>query len=326
MPRLIAATPFQIEAIYRESHGLWGAGLTRADYLGLWHDISRTDWARCHAHFQVWLDEASGVLSSLKVYFPLARIGERVDRLVVLGAIFTPSGMRRRGFATEMIRHVLKQAHDQGRPLALLFSDIGTAFYEQMGFRTLNAQEQWSPLWRARRSAPRGWKLQPMEPSDVGEIRQAHQASLARRSLAVVRDDAHWEFLRVRSESFFARLADSRVVQRCRVVRYEGKFIGYVLSVEGHGEWNVREAGAAGGDPQRIADVLRLDAQRARRAGMVRFYGWLPPEVVEELPEWRIETRRRQRAVPMILPLDGTDEAVPFDDPAACYIPYQDQF
>ena len=142
----------------------------------------------------------------------------------------------------------------------------------------------------------------------------------------MLRDADHWEFLRIRSESFFSRLADPRVRQCVRVAVYHGEFVGYVLSVEGHGEWNVREVGSVDADAARMAEVLRLAATAARRAGLTRFYGWLPREVIVELADWRIEARHRERAVPMVVALDESVDLVALDTPAACYIPYQDQF
>jgi len=328
MPRLQIASGQQIESIYRESHRLWGAGLSCQDYVGLWRDLGRTSWGRRNARFYVWLDDRGGILSSMKLYRPQARAAGRPLRLAVLGAIYTPAALRRRGHARSMVRQVLARDRRRGSPLALLFSDIGTSFYESLGFRALPAQEHWSPLRRARGGgSPRGWELREAEPGDAPAIRAAHDASASRRSLAVLRDSDHWEFLRVRAESFFARLADPRVCQRCRVARLRGEFVGYVLSVEGHGEWNVREVGAVDADPSRMADVLRVAAPAARQAGLSRVYGWLPPELVPELSDWRLETRDRSRAVPMLLALDGSlDVGALMATPSDCYIPYQDQF
>ena len=76
-------------AIYRESHAVWGAGLTPENYSGLWDEISRTPWAQRFARFLVWADEPQQVLSSLKLYRPLVRVLGRTARTTVLSAIFT---------------------------------------------------------------------------------------------------------------------------------------------------------------------------------------------------------------------------------------------
>ena len=39
---LSVASPSEIEAIYRESHALWGAGLSYSDYVEFWADVRET--------------------------------------------------------------------------------------------------------------------------------------------------------------------------------------------------------------------------------------------------------------------------------------------
>jgi hypothetical protein len=44
------------------------------------------------------------------------------------------------------------------------------------------------------------------------------------------------------------------------------------------------------------------------------------------LRDWTIHTRDRQRAVPMILPLDPAADLSGLASPDAAYLPFQDQF
>jgi len=107
----------------------------------------------------------------------------------------------------------------------------------------------------------------------------------------------HW----VESAGYFERLRDSSVRQCCRIALDNGRFAGYLITVEGRGEWNIREVGAAGGEARTMATILRLGAYQARRTGARRFYGWLPPEVVDLLDDWPLKRRLRSKALPMIL-------------------------
>jgi GNAT superfamily N-acetyltransferase len=326
MPRLVRATDDQVANIYRESHALWGTGLTLAAYLGLWDEISRLPWAARHAEFLVWGEPGGPVLSSLKLYHPLVRVAGRIARATVLGAVFTPRLRRGRGHASKMLSAVLDRARLRGDPLLLLFSDIGTLFYERLGFHPLPATEQWGRIPRAAGSPAAGWEIRETSEADHDAIRRAHHASCLRRPLAVIRDEQHWEFLRARTKSFFSRLGDPELRPRSLVVSRHGRFTGYLVTVEGRGEWSVREVGAVKGDPGTMAEVFRVGAHEARSAGLGRFCGWLPPEMVPRLGEWKIDSQPRRRAVPMALPLDPALDTAPLASPRRGFFPHQDQF
>lgn len=324
MPRLAVARQSQIDAIHQESHALWGAGLSLAQYGELWSELSNTAWAAQHARFCVWLDTYGTVLSSMKIYRPLVGLRGAVRRSCVLGAIFTPRAQRRRGHASRMVRQALEEARAEEARLALLFSDIGTEYYAGLGFRALPAEEQWGSL--APRGDVPGLTLRDLHLEDLPDVRRMHEEFNCSRALAVMRDAAHWEFLRARSAGFFKRLDDREIEQRWRIAERDGRTVGYLITVEGRGEWSVREVGAEGGDPATMARVLRAGAAQALQAGQRRFYGWLPREVTALLPDWEIRSQTRRRAVPMLLPLDGTVDLASLGTVDAAYTPYQDQF
>jgi hypothetical protein len=262
----------------------------------------------------------------MKLYRPLLRAAGRTARAGVLGAIFTPAAIRGRGHASGMVRAVIEECRGRGEPLALLFTDIGTAFYNTFGFFALPAEEQWGTLPRSAVQSYEGWDLRLLVRDDLQEVYRAHDGFVERMELAMVRDEGHWQFLRERSRGYFERLKDRKITQSFRVAMERGRFAGYLMTVEGHGEWNVREVGAVGGDPERMAIILRLGALEARRAGLRRYYGWFPREVADHLQDWRINSRARHRSVPMILPLDENIDGSMLNGPEAPFIPYHDQF
>jgi hypothetical protein len=244
----------------------------------------------------------------------------------VLGAIFTPPELRRRGHAAALVRAVLAAARRQGDALALLFSDIGRPYYAALGFRALPAEEHAAALPRSDVGLE-GWSLRERTAADLSLLRQAWADSSVGRGIATERDDAHWELLDVRTATYFDKLHDPRLEASCSVGLREGVGLGYLVAVGGHGEWHVREVAALGGDPAAAAALLRLGAVRARGAGLRRLYGWLPPEVVRELaPVWNVRARARRRAVPMVCPLDPAFDVAALDTPQRAYLSYLDQF
>ena len=87
----------------------------------------------------------------------------------------------------------------------MLFSDIGTRFYTDLGFRALPADEYMGRLPPAPRPDD-DLTMRPARESDLDRIAQAHRASSASRPCAIERDQEHWQFLWVRSRSFFSRV------------------------------------------------------------------------------------------------------------------------
>jgi predicted N-acetyltransferase YhbS len=325
MPRLVEADPEHVERIYQESHALWGAGLTRRDYRELWDEVRTTSWGSRHARFLIWLGDDGEILSSLKVYRPRLRVFGNEERAIVLGAIFTLRAQRRRGHAAEAVRAALDYGRSAGAATALLFSDIGTRYYEGFGFREIPADEQWGPI-PMNVEPPPGWTLRDMRPEDLPAMIRMHDAFCAHRPFAILRDAPHWEFVCTRATRFFERLGSAHVRQRWRIAELGGEVQGYLQTVEGRGEWNVREVGAVGGEFSCMADVLQLGAADALRSGLRRFYAWLPQELLEYLKHWEIRSSSRRGALPMVLPLTGMLEIPTLQVPGVAYIPYQDQF
>lgn len=325
MPTLNVARSDQIEAVYEESHALWGAGLDFSGYHGLWEDLKRTAWGRDHLRFLVWSDGEGGILSSMKLYRPRVRILGRTSRACAIGAVFTPRVHRRQGHAAAMLVRVLEEAAAAGDGPAVLFSDIGTGYYASLGFRALPSEEAHGSLARAPR-APAGWVLRPMLPDDLPQVAEAHDAWCATRPITVLRDLAHWRFLLERARSYFARFDGSDLSRRYRVALRDGRFAGYVVAVEGEGEWEMREAGAVGADAETLAAVLRVAAAEARGRGLRNVFGWIPRSLAALVPEWRLRHVARMRALPMIRTLDGTSLPAECFDAETAFLPYLDQF
>ena len=326
MGRLVLASRAQVDRITRETHALWGGGLSYPAYRDLWDELGRCAWARKYARYYVWQDDDGRVLSSLKLYRPLLRVGAWQGRSAVLGAVFTPSRLRRRGYAAETVRAVLEESARSGDTAALLFSDIGTGYYARFGFRPLPALEQVGRLPPAAAWLRGPLTLRPAVAADLDRLRHAHLASSARRSIAIVRDDEHWEFLWTRSSAYFSRAREPGLKHDWRVACRGTTIVGYLIAVVAGGEWSVREVGAVDGDPRTMTEILLCGGALAYRAGARRVYGWLPGELLPGLEGWKLRSGARRRAVPMIRVDDPAVDPTLLRHPADAYIPFQDQF
>ncbi len=326
MPRFVTPTAEQIRSVLRESHALWGAGLSVADYVGMWEEMADSRWGRAWYSWRALVDDQDRVLTSLKLYRPVLRLGETAGRTSAIGAVFTPRGFRRRGHAATLIRATCDEAGRRGDRTALLFTDIGTAYYQSLGFASLPCEDALGSLPDASPSAARGVTFRSMTLDDIDAVARAHDAACARFPIAVLRDRDHWEFLLLRAETFFRRLDRSGLEHRFMVAMESSKPIGYLIAVLGPGEWNLRDAEAFDGDPGTLARLLESGAAEARSAGATTVWGWIPRAAWPLVPAWRLRSQPRLRAIPMILALDGRELPARLDTVERAFIPYLDQF
>lgn len=127
------ADPGVHEQILDLTYPLWGEGLTRQAY-GTWNRGQiGTPWGRTHLE-RVALVDAGQLLSSAKRYQFDALVSGVRQRVVGVGAVFTPPGSRGQGHARVLIEEMLSQAAAAGAAWALLFSEIGDAYYKGVGF------------------------------------------------------------------------------------------------------------------------------------------------------------------------------------------------
>jgi GNAT superfamily N-acetyltransferase len=326
VPRFVVPTTEQVRSVLVESHALWGAGLSVADYVGMWEEMADLPWARSWYSWRALVDDAGSVLASLKLYRPELRLGDATGRAAALGAVFTPRAVRRRGHAAALIRAALEEAAQRGDRAALLFTDIGTEYYRGFGFAPLPCEDALGSLTGATSRATRGITFRRMTVDDLDPVAEAQRASAASRPIAVLRDRGHWEFLLLRAATFFRRLDGSDLTQRFMIAMESSRPIGYLVAVAGPGEWNLREAEAFDGDPATLARVLDAGAEKASAMQATTVWGWIPRSVWPLVSAWRLRAQPRLRAIPMIRALEGTvlpDRLASVD---GAYIPYLDQF
>ena len=137
MIRLIEADDTQREHILDGTYPIWGEGLSREAYSRWNRAQLATPWGREHLCRMATVDESGDVLASAKRYdFVGSAGGERV-RILGIGAVFTPEARRGRGHARTLMEMMMSDAARRGCTLALLFSEIGPAYYEAMGFQAV---------------------------------------------------------------------------------------------------------------------------------------------------------------------------------------------
>jgi GNAT superfamily N-acetyltransferase len=132
--KLVAAEGGVLEQILEESHGIWSDGLTPRAYAQFNAAQLRTPWGARHLQRWALVDDRGALLTSAKCYeLPVSFDGREI-KAVGIGAVFTPVRARGKGYAPAIIQQLIEAAAADGAELALLFTEIGTMYYERMGF------------------------------------------------------------------------------------------------------------------------------------------------------------------------------------------------
>ncbi|CAN5869547.1 hypothetical protein BH18ACI5_BH18ACI5_08490 [soil metagenome] len=139
--RLVVAEGEVLEQILGESHGIWADGLTLRSYRQYNLAQLRTAWGARHLQRYALLDGSGAVLTSAKSYELRARVDGREVDAVGIGAVYTPAQQRGRGHAATIINRLVSDAASRGAELAILFSEIGSAYYERLGFTPVPRRE-----------------------------------------------------------------------------------------------------------------------------------------------------------------------------------------
>lgn len=146
----------------------WGEGLSRQAY-GSWNRAQGlTAWGRAHLA-RVGLVRGSEVLTSAKRYVFDAQAGDRPITVLGIGAVFTPEDQRGQGLAPALIAAMIEEGRARGCAAALLFSEIGAAYYERLGFQTVPRSLLTIDVPRNRLGAP-ATLVRAGEPQDLPHL------------------------------------------------------------------------------------------------------------------------------------------------------------
>lgn len=139
--KLVEADAPTLDKILEESHDIWSDGLSRRAYGRFNAAQMQTPWGSRNLRRFALLDEHGALLSSGKRYDLRARLDGHEVKVVGLGAVYTPSGMRGRGYARQLVEGLVAAGVRDGAELALLFADIEPAYYAAQGFVAVRRRE-----------------------------------------------------------------------------------------------------------------------------------------------------------------------------------------
>ena len=135
MTMLTVATPEEQLARDAFTFDAWGAGLTREEFMAREQRLRGHAWAAKSLTTLFWRDARGEVLASCELFSDRASAGTKAGRAVTIASVFTEPRLRGKGGASAMLRAVIERLHaDSSCLAATLYSEIGTAMYQRLGF------------------------------------------------------------------------------------------------------------------------------------------------------------------------------------------------
>lgn len=113
----------------------WGSGLTPMQFLEREERLRAHPWAKKTMTSWLWKDDSGAILSSSETFLDEAKVGTTVGTAATIASVFTEPSLRGKGHAGNMLRALIDRHRADPSCLALtLFSEIGTDYYQRLGF------------------------------------------------------------------------------------------------------------------------------------------------------------------------------------------------
>jgi GNAT superfamily N-acetyltransferase len=264
-----------LEQVLDDTYPLWGDGLTRKAY-GQWNLAQmKTAWGREHLH-RVGLVEGDEVVVSAKRYLFDGLVEGRPEKVLGIGAVFTPERRRGQHLAPRLIEAMLADGQARGCTLAVLFSEIGAPYYERLGFTAISRTLVTIDIPRTRRGAP-GTMVRAVTPADLPEIADISMAYATGAGVALNRTAEFIEFSLTRHR-LRAGLGPLGLRELEVFVAEEGyRAAAYIVVSRGPDGVVLEECGDRDPRGSRIGAMLEALVERDPSNPDRNLRAWLPP-------------------------------------------------
>jgi GNAT superfamily N-acetyltransferase len=292
MPLRTVAPEAYARLVLPHTAPLWAGKRDVKTYITDNLEIARSRFGKRHFR-TIGLFDGRTLVSSFKRYDRiLEHAGSRL-RGFGIGAVFTPSALRGRGYATAMLASALDSARTNGYDVAFLFSDVRPHFYASIGFTEIPSREI---VLRADMLPNRRMTLRSLSESDWKGVGRCFDICAGGRTV-FERTPLIWQWIRM----LMRQRSEHPSGQQTNLLVRRGRGVGaYVLGtrVPERDVYVVDEYGFADGEAAEIVPGLL----RAAAGDLRRVVGWLPPAGARDvIPKGSVRPRRS--AIFMIAPL-----------------------
>ena len=301
--RVVLADGPLLEQILDDTFPIWHEGLSRDAYSKWNRGQLRTPWGREHLQRFALVDDAGAHVASLKRYRYPVRVDGRDGWMCGIGAVLTAPAHRGGGHATRLVEHVVEQSRREGALVAGLFSEIGTAFYERLGFSTVAIDEL--SVRVSKKDGSPAMLVRFGDDRDLPAIAAMHAVRCADARFALRRGTplVHYALAKKR---LFAGLSAPGTRQLEFFVTEEGaSAVAYVVLSQNAFGWTLEEAGDRDPAGARLGAMFQvlLAREPSLRDPIIR--GWWPGGFATP-PQLTLSNRSEPKDVFMVRPLvDG---------------------
>ena len=274
--------PFQLvladlpmrERIQDLTFPIWNEGLTRPAY-SQWNEAQmRTAWGRNRLHRVALIDDAGAVLASMKRYRFDVRYDGEVMPMLGVGAVFTPTELRGRGYAPAIMERVIAEEAAKGTPVAALFSEIGAYYYTRSGFEVVSLDEVTFTV-SGKEGAP-AVLVRSGTDADLPSLADMHDARAASSRFALVRTPELIQYS-IAKKRLLAGLGPAGNRQTEFFVTEEGLMaVAYVVITVDDRGWFIEEAGDRDPQAARIGAMLQVLLAREPSQKRPTIRAWWP--------------------------------------------------
>jgi N-acetylglutamate synthase-like GNAT family acetyltransferase len=126
------------EKVKRDSltFAAWGQQLTEQQFLWREQQLRSHSWAQKNMQTWLWLD-GQKVLASCETFSLECNVGKTPAIVWAIASVFVESHLRKQGHSVAMLKSLIEVAREQNISALILFSEVGTAIYERVGFQAI---------------------------------------------------------------------------------------------------------------------------------------------------------------------------------------------
>lgn len=292
-----------ILVVLRETVKIWSAGLSPSCYREYIWKQANNCWSRKNLRFMI-RRQGKNIKASCKVYNLEFKSGWQSYSFLGIGALYTQEHCRNEGFGGSVIKDVIALAKKEGKDGVVLFSEIGSYFYENFGFAEAGAKEcrvdfSWSQVKESKevaseRASVNGAHTKDLIAVDINWLRRKHSHWLKSQSYGIARSEDYWRY-KIWKEDFFYR--HSRLVwPKLKLIALDtdSRHGSYAIVEESETTLRILEIVA---DEENKRSLWHYLLERASRRGLNRLRTWeatIPSYLSSDLPAFFRSLRASQ--------------------------------